>query len=260
VVWRGGITAKNYWAPVVGLRGADGYDYLKNTVKVPRQIFIVARESREFRDEPYKTIAKEKGFESAVEAIVKDAQKDGYDFEWEVLNEPKFENMDSFMSEVWNPTVRTIRRVNPEAKIHGPSCSMVNSILKRCYQKLFDFLDRADKSDTLSTIVNWHFQDGYDIAKAHGQLATEIREFYRARGRNDSLVALAFADAGHSKIRALVGLRDGIKNPTNAKISFQHLSQLPGLTKGVAAGIKVAIWDNPQTEQGVDLIPRRLRA
>jgi len=348
IIWRGGATAiSKYWKTAVGLRGADGYDYLKNTLHVPRQIFIVTRESREFRDEPYKTIASQKGFDAAIEAMVRDAKAGGYDYEWEVLNEPKFEDMNRFMNEVWNPTVRAIRRVNPQAIIHGPSSGMVNSVLKDCHAKLFDFLDRADKSNTLPNIVNWHFQDGYEIAKTHGQLASEIREFYRTRGRkldgvmcgetvrpgserntspavaidvfaavelydlteihaawgavkvygqdvnpfpvldgllttnwsgrrgvwwtyrfyaqssgrrmtcvegpsgSERLVALGFADGDQHKIRAMVGLRDGIKTPATCTIRFTDLSHILKQSKGGA--VRAAIWDNPQTETAVNL-------
>lgn len=59
---------------------------------------------------------------------------------------------------------------------------MIPSVLKDCHAKLFAFLERAVGSGTPPDVVNWHFQDGYDIARTHGELAAEIRAFFRAKG------------------------------------------------------------------------------
>ena len=347
VIWRGGIAVSNYskeyFKPGPGLPMVGGYEYLKNTLHVPRQLLIITP----FKTEPYKTLAAEKGNQAAAAAMARDARDQGYVVEWDIKNEPDFTNMDQFMSQVWIPTVRGLRSVDPAAKIHGPSSGMVNSVLKDCHRKFFDFLERAAQSDTLPNYPNWHFQDGYDIAKSHGALAAEIREFYRAHGKkldgvecgetvrpgnerntspsvaidvfaaveihdlmeihacwgsskiygqnlnpipvlcgllnkdwsgrrgvwwtyrfyaqsegrriecvegpsgSRSFVGLAFADTPHHKIRALVGLRDGIKQPTTSQIRFENLSVLEN---GALNGkVRVTLWDNPQTEQGVDL-------
>ena len=343
-IWRGYVSTKSRWKPGPGIPGLDGYKYLKDTIHVLRYLMDV---TPSLRSEPYKTILQKEGREAAVAALAQDAKTGGDLFEWDVINEPKLDDMNSFMDEIWNPTVRGLHLADPQAKIHGPSLSFVSSVNENCHGKLFDFLTRAHASGTLPNYVNWHCQDGYDIAQAQGALAEEIRVFYREHNskldgvvcgetirpgnerntspsvaidvfaaaeiydivqihacwgsvkvygqdlnriptlcgllNNDwsgrrgvwwtyrfyaqtegrriscvegpsgsrSLVVLAFADGNHSKIRAMVGLRDGVKKQTTGIIRFDHLSQIPGLSKNGV--VKVAIWDNPQTEDATDL-------
>jgi hypothetical protein len=62
---------------------------------------------------------------------------------------------------------------------------------------------------------------------------------------------LGFADPDRGRVRAMVGVRDGIKTSVPATIRIGHLSQLPALAK--ARAVRVQSWDNPQTEGAASL-------
>ncbi len=354
-LWRGPLSTQVPAKAAPSITGLDGFIYLRDTLHVPRQLMIV---QAMMRNEPYKTIVQKDGLQAAVAALARDAKAGGYGFEWDVINEPnigettrnkspQFKDVEQFVDEVWNPTVRGLRSVDPSAKIHGPSLTFVNAYNQGCHEKLFDLLTRAHAANTLPNYVNWHCQDGYDIAKAHGAIAEEIRTFYRdhqakldglccgetirpGNERNTSpavaidvfaaaeihnvdqihacwgsvkiydqdlnriptlcgllnknwsgrrgvwwtyrfyaqsegqrisclegpsgserLVALGFADKQHSKLRLMVGLRDGIKSPLTASIKVSHLFEIPSLINDET--VQVSIWENPQTEEAITL-------
>ncbi|MEQ1747812.1 MAG: hypothetical protein ABL974_00205 [Prosthecobacter sp.] len=349
-LWRGFTSHRSTAKPEPGLLGIEGFKYLRDTILVPRQLMVV---QELIRNEPYKSMVANEGLEAASAALARDAKTGGYQFEWDVINEPviaeggRFADMEQFMNEVWNPTVRGIRSVDPKAKIHGPSLTFVSAYNQGCHEKLFDLLTRAHAAGTLPNYVNWHCQDGYDIAKAHGILADEIRAFYRdhhtpldgmtcgetvrpgderntspavaidvfataeihnvdqiracwgsvkvydqdlnriptlcgllnkdwtgrrgvwwthrfysqSKGRriaciegpsgSEHLVALGFADLAHSKLRLMVGLRDGVQSSLTASIKVSYLSEVATVAKN--GTVKVSIWENPQTEGAVTL-------
>lgn len=68
---------------------------------------------------------------------------------------------------------------------------------------------------------------------------------------SDRLVALGFADPAAGRIRAMVGVRDGVRTAVPATIVIRHLSRLPGLA--TAGAVRVSLWDNPQTSEATTL-------
>ncbi|NBV85400.1 MAG: hypothetical protein EBS01_03865 [Verrucomicrobia bacterium] len=183
-IWRGG----GGWNPD-GI--FDIYEYFTKKVGVKRVIMELGLNKGVNKDLPV---------DVAAERMVLNAKKRGQIFDSvEIKNEPNLWSandpekakpdivsppisLEDFMQTVWIPAYRGIKRADPSANVFGPSISMVSKVLPNCREKLFAFIDAAIKSETLPDYINWHFQDGYDIAASHTELANEIRRYVAAKG------------------------------------------------------------------------------
>lgn len=183
-IWRGG----GGWT-------ADGafeiYDYFTKKVGVKRVILELGLNKKENRNlSPAQT----------AERMMREAQKRGQKFDSiEIKNEPNLSSpndpappkpdiesppisMEDFMHQIWIPAYRAIKKVDPKANVFGPSISMVSKVLPNPREKLFAFIDAAIASNTLPEYINWHFQDGHNIAESHTRLANEIRAYVASKG------------------------------------------------------------------------------
>jgi len=183
-IWRGG----GGWNPD-GI--FDIYEYFTKKVGVKRVILELGLNKGGNKGIPV---------DVAAEQMVAKAKQRGQSFDSiEIKNEPNLWSekdpekakpdiasapisLDEFMQTVWIPAYRGIKRADPNANVFGPSISMVSKVLPNCREKLFAFIDAAIKSETLPEYINWHFQDGYDIARSHTELATEIRRYVAEKG------------------------------------------------------------------------------
>lgn len=177
--WRGTIGTHNRWNPPPGVTGLDGYAFLKNEIGVSHHLRIVWGE---MRAEPYRTISSNQGLEAAAAALARDTREKGLDIEWDIRNEPNWPDTAVYMKTCWNPIFRGLRIGNPKAIIHGPSISYLDSVYSNCHGRMFEFLEAARSAGTLPDYVNWHINQGRDIAANHGALAAEVRLFYRRHG------------------------------------------------------------------------------
>jgi len=183
-IWRGGAG----WNP-------DGafeiYEYFTKKVGVKRVILELSLNRKPNRDLP---------IEAAAERMVNKAKKRGQTFDSiEIQNEPNLWSpndpvqskpdlphppisVEEFMQKVWIPAFRAIKKADPSANVFGPSTTMVSKVMPNCREKLFAFIDAAIESNTLPEYINWHFQDGHNIAESHTKLANEIRAHVTAKG------------------------------------------------------------------------------
>ena len=122
-------------------------------------------------------------WENLVEGLVREADSEGLQLQWDIWNEPDSNNFwnrsgEQFF-ETWKRAVRTIRRVNPRAIIVGPSLS------KGPCHFLYGFLLSAHAEKVLPDIIPWH-----DMDSDHPNNVVNVRQFLAKHGIPDRPISI----------------------------------------------------------------------
>lgn len=122
-------------------------------------------------------------WENLVEGLVREADSNGLQLQWDIWNEPDSFNFwkrnDEQFFEAWKRAVRTIRRLNPKARIVGPSLS------KGPCHYLYGFLLSAHAEGVLPDIISWH-----DMDLDHPNNVVAVRQYLAKHGIPDRPISI----------------------------------------------------------------------
>ena len=181
--------------------------------------------------------------DEALRETIITAQRLHEQFVWDVWNEPNlkiggakdsiFKNYDDWY-EVWDRTVRTIRSVDPNAQIMGPSYSGLD------LDHLHQFIEHCAQSHTMPQVIDWHAGEIVDYPDA----AKNIKQWAVALGYTVS-VAVGEAigagtdrnlDAGLPSFLFGIAEREQIRT-VHATWSFIAMAGEPQSTAAELAGL-----------------------
>jgi Glycosyl hydrolases family 39 len=200
-----------------------------------------------------------------VDQLVSDVQASGVTVAYDIWNEPDGTGFwqrgvnSAQYYQMWDTAVREIHRLQPSAKIVGPSYSGYN------HGWLDGFLGQTKTDNTLPDVVNWHFgtdpaadaADARSLLSAHGigQLPLTINEYLFSQQQNsgytawflDRLAASGVSAAAHAIWTDCcgAGTLDSLLvggQPTGQWWVYQAYAQLSGKMLGTtnSGGIAVA--------------------
>ncbi|SDD25617.1 hypothetical protein [Niabella drilacis] len=156
-----------------------------NRLGVKRQLLLVSdyRNYNSF----YTDIFQRNGYGALTDTLARRAKEAGYNFEWDLFNEPNDSlktDFSRFMAEYWNPAYHAVKKYFPEAAIHGPSATINNTANARADSMLvYQFIDSAIAYNTLPDYINWHFQIGYNISDWHNGYRNSIVNYINGKGK-----------------------------------------------------------------------------
>ena len=132
-------------------------------------------------------------WEQLVEELIREGSSKGLQLNWDIWNEPDHSQFWGRSSrqffETWKRAVRTIRRVNPQAIIVGPS------LANGPCNYLYGFLLLAHAHHVLPDIISWH-----DMDLDHPNNVVNVRQFMAKHGIPDRPISInefRYSDGTH---------------------------------------------------------------
>lgn len=132
-------------------------------------------------------------WEQLVEELIREGNSKGLQLNWDIWNEPDHSQFWGRSSrqffETWKRAVRTIRRVNPQAIIVGPS------LANGPCNYLYGFLLSAHAHHVLPDIISWH-----DMDLDHPNNVVNVRQFMAKHGIPDRPISInefRYSDGTH---------------------------------------------------------------